>query len=154
VSAGGGHPGAHRPGRRRLAPALQWLSWWLPPIVYALAIFVASSISQPPAPPSGVTDKHVHAVVYGGLALLLFRACARGWPPAWRTWPAAAALAAAVAYGAVDEWHQSFVPGRHPELADVAADALGAFLAIAGAWLVLARRRPAGRADLAAVPEA
>ena len=153
MSPGGGVSPRRRPGRRR-APVLQWLSWWLPPILYALAIFAASSMSQPPAPPSGATDKHVHAVVYGGLALLLWRACARGWPSSWRTWPAAAALAAAVAYGAADEWHQSFVPGRHPELADLAADALGAFLAIAGARLVLARRRPAGRAGLAALPEA
>ncbi len=28
-------------------------------------------------------------------------------------------------YGALDEWHQSFVPGRDPALGDVVADGLG-----------------------------
>ena len=40
-----------------------------------------------------------------------------------------------VAYGLTDEVHQSFVPGRTPELRDLAADALGA---AAGAGLVWA----------------
>jgi VanZ family protein len=45
------------------------------------------------------------------------------------------------AYGATDEWHQSFVPGRQADAADVLADALGA-LAAAGAvraWGIIAR---------------
>jgi len=38
---------------------------------------------------------------------------------------AALAVACTAAYGALDEWHQSFVPGRHASWADVAADAAG-----------------------------
>jgi VanZ family protein len=37
------------------------------------------------------------------------------------------------AYGAFDEIHQTIVPGRHPDLLDFVADALGACIAI---WLV------------------
>ncbi len=37
----------------------------------------------------------------------------------------------AVAYGASDEFHQSFVPGRTPAVDDVIADALGAGVAVA-----------------------
>ena len=39
----------------------------------------------------------------------------------------------AVAFGAVDEWHQSFTPGRTTELIDWLFDALGAAAAV---WLV------------------
>ena len=34
------------------------------------------------------------------------------------------------AYGATDEWHQSFVPGRETELGDWVADATGAAVAL------------------------
>jgi VanZ family protein len=39
----------------------------------------------------------------------------------------------ATAYGAIDEFHQSFVPGRSSTVADGIADAAGAAL---GAWIV------------------
>ncbi|MEZ4273606.1 MAG: VanZ family protein [Myxococcota bacterium] len=32
-----------------------------------------------------------------------------------------------ILYGLVDEFHQSFVPGRSPDLLDALADAAGAF---------------------------
>ena len=34
-------------------------------------------------------------------------------------------LAVGSAYAALDEWHQSFVPGRNPDIADWLADAAG-----------------------------
>lgn len=43
----------------------------------------------------------------------------------------------ATLYGATDEFHQSFVPGRSCELADFLADAVGAFLGAALYLLVL-----------------
>ena len=56
----------------------------------------------------------------------------------------AAVLAWAIttAYGATDEWHQSFTPGRSPELRDVRNDAAGAFAAVglAGAWGIMKRK--------------
>ena len=44
----------------------------------------------------------------------------------WR-WPVVAAVAfgAAVAYGALDEWHQSFIAERSASVFDVGRDALG-----------------------------
>lgn len=60
------------------------------------------------------------------------------------------ALAFCLAWGVLDEWHQSFVPGRDPSGTDVAADLLGAGL---GAWLhaVVARTRAR---DSGSVPRA
>ena len=97
-------------------------------------IFVASSIQNPPAPPSIVTDKELHGAMYLVLGATLVRALARA---KWRRVTlvvVAAAVAIATAYGATDEFHQRFVPGRTPDVADLIADAIGAAIAAVGAW--------------------
>jgi VanZ family protein len=46
-------------------------------------------------------------------------------------------VAIALLYGITDEWHQSYVPGRSPDVRDVVADTVGAVLAmLVVAWLV------------------
>lgn len=48
----------------------------------------------------------------------------------------------AVLYSATDEWHQSFVPGRHPTLTDIGIDALGAILGLSlRAWYRLKKQK-------------
>lgn len=94
------------------------------------AIFQASAMPSA-APPGQGWDKLLHFLAYGLLAVLVLRALCggdpgrAGWPPAMM-----AALFATL-YGLTDEWHQSYVPGRMAEAADLAADAAGA---LAGAW--------------------
>lgn len=101
-----------------------------PAVLYAGLIFWLSH--QPTLPRAPTSDKVLHVVAYFGLGLLLARAL-------WldRAWPRGRVLAVAAAlatlYGVSDEWHQSFVPGRHPSAGDVLADALGSALG-AGAW--------------------
>jgi VanZ family protein len=94
------------------------------PLLVAATIFFASTRSTVAMP--GITnfDKIAHFSVYGLLATLLER-LGRG--------PRAVALALLLTslYGASDEWHQSFVPGRSCELGDWIADTLGGALAIA-----------------------
>ena len=51
------------------------------------------------------------------------------------------AIAFCVAYGVLDEWHQSHVPGRHADLGDVAADTVGTVLGVL-AWTAFAGRSP------------
>jgi VanZ family protein len=104
-------------------------SAWIPPILYMLAIFHFSSESQPlPQLTEHVWDKLLHLTEYAGLGAL--------WCRAFRTeglnWKTAIVLAGLLtaAYGASDEWHQSFVPLRDANILDWFADALGA---IAGA---------------------
>ncbi len=111
-----------------------WLKWWWPALVYAIAIFVCSSISFLPSPPGPVTDKDVHVALYAGLALLVLRALVRG---RWRevtTTAAFQAIAITTAYGASDEWHHRFVPGRNADLRDLLADAVGAAGAVLLVW--------------------
>jgi VanZ like family len=122
------------------------VSLWAPVVAYAAAIFVFSSVAYPPSPPAAITDKHVHAALYAGFALVVLRALAGGW--AWRrnfsrapdrglTVPICLmAIVMAIAYGVTDEWHQSFVPGRTADVTDLLADAAGALTAVTLAWLV------------------
>lgn len=88
-------------------------------------------------------DKALHFSIYAILAFLLTRLTFET-VPRWRA--AALAVVIAVVFGALDEWHQSFIPGRSTELADWYADAAGtACGAVLGA-LGRRRQRPAGMA--------
>lgn len=142
------------------------VSLWAPLAIYAAAIFGFSSIPYPPAPPAAITDKHLHAALYAGFALVVLRALAGGYssrqgfsPTKWRrslspadrrglTIPLClSAIAIVVAYGVSDEWHQRFVPGRSADVLDLLADAAGAVIAVTLAWLAShgARRASIGR---------
>lgn len=58
----------------------------------------------------------------------------RGERAGWRLNWALCTLLIAVAYGGLDEWHQSFVPLREARVRDVAIDAIGALLAQVLVW--------------------
>jgi VanZ family protein len=94
------------------------------PALVAATIFFASSHSAVAAPGIHNFDKIAHFSVYGLLATLLVRL---GHGPR----AIAFALLLTSLYGASDEWHQSYVPGRSSEVADWCADTLGGALAIA-----------------------
>jgi VanZ family protein len=78
------------------------------------------------------------------IAFAVFAVCAAFWFPLkqWRLRPFRTALIMALiacAYGAVDEIHQYFVPGRNCNVWDWIADAVGA-VAGASAVLLVAKR--------------
>ena len=51
--------------------------------------------------------------------------------PRWREWRTGVLIVAlCVAFGALDEWHQSFTPGRHADLHDLLHDAVGAIVGV------------------------
>jgi VanZ family protein len=97
-----------------------------------------------------VNDKLVHFVLYAVLGVTLShartsgrsadRAEGQGMIAHWIM------ISVGVAYGASDEWHQSFVPGRDPDVRDLLADSAGVVAGyVAGLWalaLVLRRIRP------------
>lgn len=93
--------------------------------MWAAAIFTASSIpsARLPAPAFSGADKLVHVAIFALLGWLVARASRRG--------PAAALGAGA--YGALDELHQRFTPGRFMDPWDALADLVGAS-AGAAAW--------------------
>lgn len=51
------------------------------------------------------------------------------------------AFAVTVLYGVSDEWHQSFVPGREPDILDVITDAIGAAAGLLAIHLAHRSRR-------------
>ncbi len=121
---GGESPRPPEGGRRRR------LGWALAAL-WALLIFWQSSTPDAGGmldwlPPG--SDKAAHALAFMVLAGLLTLATGR---------PLVAA-ALAFLYGASDEVHQAFVPGRSSDVLDLAADAVGA---VAGAWLASAALR-------------
>lgn len=78
-------------------------------------------------------DKLVHAGVFAVMAAAIgYASGVRGLPMLLVAW------LGGVAVGAMDEWHQMYLPGRSAGLDDLAADAAGAAV---GALALLARDR-------------
>jgi VanZ family protein len=110
-----------------------------PPLALMAAIAIASHAPLPVGLP-GPSDKLVHAAVFGLLAALWYWA-RRGTDGSRRA--AATAVALSVLWGALDEAHQSFVPGRNADFIDLLADAAGAVV-VALACLAATRARGGG----------
>jgi VanZ family protein len=101
-----------------------WVLWG-PVVLYALLIFHFSAESNPlPGLTSLVWDKALHTTEYAGFALLICRALRGEGLRWWRSVTLAVILAGV--YAATDEWHQFFVPQRDADVADWAADVIGA----------------------------
>ena len=104
---------------------LSRLDPWLPPLALMALIFVLSA--QPDLSSGlGTVDligrKIIHASEYALLCFLWWRALREVMAP---NRAPLAALAIAVAYSATDEFHQTFVNGRHGTPVDVLIDAVG-----------------------------
>ena len=106
---------------------------WGPVVAYMALIFILSSRTNPPLP-SQLSDIQGHSIGYLGLTVTIGRALAGGVSSGATLRAAAGAWVIAVAYGASDEWHQSFVPGRSPDVADWFADAAGALAGAGACW--------------------
>lgn len=108
--------------------------------MYAALISYASS--QPGLTvPFNIWDKAAHATEYGVLAALIWRAIGGSFFAAATPWRAAGYLGACGLYGVLDEFHQSFVPGRDASALDVTADVVGAAAVLAALWIVSSVRR-------------
>ncbi|HGY91640.1 MAG TPA: hypothetical protein ENK43_10765 [Planctomycetes bacterium] len=87
-----------------------------------------------------------HAPLYGVLAFLW-----AGGLGAWREVPRRLplifrlAVSISVLWGILDEWHQSFVPGRDPDVFDVLTDFQGAILGVLVLGFIKAPREGAAR---------
>lgn len=126
----------------------RWVHW-LPAIAMVVLIFVLSSQSGLRVSDDVEVDRPFriagHLLAFGTLAALLVVALSQGRQP--RVQDLVLAFGLTVAYGFLDEWHQSFVPDRSGRLDDVVTDALGAIVGLALASMVLSRlaRRQARR---------
>ena len=93
-------------------------------------IFYLSSQTDPlPELTTRVWDKLLHTALYGGLAFLIGRALS-GEGSSLAVASVLAFLATSL-YGASDEWHQLFTPGRSSDVYDWLADTLGGAFGVA-----------------------
>lgn len=98
------------------------VSRYAPPVALMALIFALSSLSDLNSGLNAgdfVLRKLVHMTEFGVLFGLWLRATGRA--------PLSALIA--IAYAATDEWHQSFVDGRHGTPVDVLIDATGVLVA-------------------------
>lgn len=102
-------------------------------MVWAGLILVGTSVPKVPGPDVAGFDKVSHLVAYGVLGLLLMRAL-RGGNGTSDLRAAVPTLAAGGIFGALDELHQSWIPGRSTDILDFAADFAGLVLAVIAMW--------------------
>ena len=115
--------------------------WWLPSLGLLAGIWWLSNSPDTPGPPlRHPLDWGAHFLTYLALGLSLARATGRP----------ALALVLAVWYGALDEVHQAFVPGREAGPTDWLFDLLGAGL---GTWWVGGQLRKRGVTNVAVLSE-
>ncbi|MCX5727909.1 MAG: VanZ family protein [Nitrospirae bacterium] len=115
----------------RQGAMVQVFWYWVPVALYAGVIFFLSAQSHPEEQlPSfllkDVSDKVLHAVEYGILALLCYRAFRWAAGPAVARQAVVLAIVTASVYGLTDEAHQFFVPFRESSWLDWLADTIGA----------------------------
>jgi VanZ family protein len=113
------------------------------PLLWAAVLFVQSSIPDfdSPVHVTEWDDKWAHTLIYMPLGFLLMRSLAHTRANLGTVRLTLLAIGIGALYGVTDEIHQYFVPGRHMDWRDAAADSLGVVL---GSLLYLKlRRQPA-----------
>jgi len=98
-------------------------------ILYCTLIYALSNQSKILAPSLvSYQDKFIHASAYAVMGLLSWRALSHFFQQ--RHYLFISSLVFCSLYGFSDEFHQSFVPGRHADILDWIADTLGAAVMI------------------------
>ena len=113
---------------------------WGPAALWAAVLFLLSGWSGPGVGLPAGADKLVHV----GLFLILGFSLAWGKVRTGLGVPGVLLLLIGVGYGALDEWHQSFVPGRTVSMGDWVADSAGVMLGLVLFSSFLSRSREKG----------
>jgi VanZ family protein len=123
--------------RARRSSFQLFLRDWLPVMLYVTVILTLSAQPnlKPPINWQGA-DKFYHLAEYGGFGLLLGRAFRDTLPARRIVLATLIAIFAGAAFGAFDEYFQSFIPGRESSVYDFIADSAGVILAQMVALLV------------------
>ncbi len=98
--------------------------------ILALAIFVLSSLPGDDLPNLGfqAADKLIHMLIFGFLAVLILISFENATSSFLYHNARFLAIGITVLYGALDEIHQYYVPGRSASVWDWTADIAGAFI--------------------------
>ncbi|SKA97064.1 VanZ like family protein [Prosthecobacter debontii] len=126
--------------------------WWFGLIAWALILFLLSARSTlPPGPEIPYQDKVMHFLYFSGGGFC-FSAARLGvltpLPRRWRWWMLGTAFG--IVIGALDEYHQTYTPGRSGnDVGDWLADLTGAGAGALLAWVLFSWLR---RGEAAAQP--
>lgn len=105
--------------------------YWLPVIIFCVAIFTQSSYPSPePTVEWPQLDKLIHFLAYAVLGILFFRAYSTLNFGDGRFAVIILSILSSSLYGASDEIHQYFVPFRDADLLDLAADIAGSVFGV------------------------
>jgi VanZ family protein len=115
-----------------MSKLIQIVLRWLPVLLVMLVIFLVSSRPASDLPNFDAADRLIkkggHMIGYALLAISYWRALSFKQGKWWLAW------GFALLYAVTDEFHQSFVPGRHPSVWDVLVfDNFGALISL---WLI------------------
>jgi VanZ family protein len=107
------------------------LVYWLPLIIYCLAIYIQSSHPGPQyLPELRFLDKFLHFGAYGLLGVLFFRAYETLPLKNFKNLLILISIGSATLYGISDEIHQYFVPSRQSDIMDVIANTIGSICGV------------------------
>ncbi len=126
----------------RFIPFVAWMG-----VIFAFS--AQETLPKPPGIGMEITSVAGHFTVYAVLAGLTWWVLG-GFALTSRK-RVLIAFGVAILYGITDEWHQSFVPGRTPDIWDLVVDAIGATIGIAfaiGLAHLIDRRRQASTITL------
>jgi VanZ family protein len=126
-------------------PRFSFARYQLPAILWALMIFVSSSIPASELPKFGILkiDKLLHFGVFFVFCALTHRALK--FQDRYRSLASRSimfSILITIFYGTADEFYQAFIPNRDSSIFDLLADALGAFLYVGFLWLRTRARAP------------
>jgi hypothetical protein len=118
---------------------------WGPAALWVAVLFLLSELQWAGGGLPAGADKLVH----GGLYLILGLSLAWGKGRTGSGAPVVLLLLMGMGYGALDEWHQGFVPGRDVSVGDWVADSAGVMLGLLlfyrfSSWSRGIRRSPSG----------
>lgn len=128
-----GPPATATPGLKR---GVRLLGYWLPVAAYVGLIFSLSSLRNTGPSLFPNMDKVEHLGEYGLFGLLLGRAFRFTVGGTRGLWWAVGTVLVGSAVGAMDEFYQSFVPGRTSDVRDWLTDSLALLLAVLFTQLV------------------
>lgn len=111
------------------------IRYWFPTVLWFLVIFMFSTLESTPSNKiiwwDFLIKKTAHITEYAILATLLFRSLKQSFSI---NKSLVFTFLICVLYAVSDEYHQSFVPGRHPKVYDVMFDTIGVSLSLFLIW--------------------
>ena len=120
------------------------LRYQFPAVVWALLIFILSSIPASKLPKISIVgfDKIVHGSLFFILGVLVHRALEPRVQTDRFDWRRVIiSVGVVIIYGASDELHQAWVPGRRVDILDLTADSVGGILSAIFVYFDEIRRR-------------